>query len=75
MRVRYEIYKAGYGTGRYAECDLSEKKARALYEKLKQNAKCGWVELVAEDEDEGDYMEIIESHEHIRLAKIISTLA
>ena len=74
MRVRYEMYKRGLGAGCIAECDLTQKKAHKRYEELKSNAKCGWVELVAEDDDEGGYMNIIESYEQIRLAKIVSTL-
>ena len=74
MRVRYEIYKDGHGTETITECDLIPKKARKLFEDLKTNAKCGWCELVAEDEEEGGYMKIIDSHDNVRLARMISTL-
>lgn len=74
MRVRFEMYKNGQPAGAVAECDLAPKKARERFEELKTNAKCGWVELVAEEEEEGGYMEIIDSHDNVRLARIISTL-
>ena len=74
MRVRYEMYKDGHGTGSVAECDLTPKKARKRFEELKTAGKCGWCELVAEDDDEGGYMEIIEDHEKIRFAQIISSI-
>lgn len=74
MRIRFEIYKEGLGTGAVAECDLTEKQAKARFNQLKENAKCGWIELVAEDADEGGYMNVIDSHEKIRLAQIMSQL-
>lgn len=74
MRVRYEMYKNGQGKHYQAECDLTEAKARKRFEELKQDGKCGWVELVAEDEEEGGYMNVIEQYEKIRLAQIMSTL-
>lgn len=68
------MFRGGRGAGSFAECDLTERKARKRFEELKQDARCGWAELVAEDEDEGGYMEVIDEHEQIRLAQIISTL-
>lgn len=74
MRVRHEMYEGGRGTGCVAECDLSPKQARKRFYELKTIAKCGWCELVAEDDAEGEYMEIIDSHEQIKLAQMISTI-
>lgn len=74
MRVRFEMYKNGQPAGAVAECDLTPKKARERFEKLKTNAKCGWVELVAEEDDEGGYMEVIDQYDNTRLARIVSGL-
>ena len=74
MRVRFEMFEHGIGSGMIAECDLSEKDAKSRFEKLKKNAKCGWAELVAEDDDEGGYMEILETHDNIKLAQMISSI-
>lgn len=70
MRVRYEMYKNGYGTGFQSKCDLSEKQARKLFEQLKEDATCGWAEIIGEDED--NYMEVLEEFEKINLARTIS---
>lgn len=74
MRVRFEMYKDGKPAGVVAECDLAPKKARERFEDLKTNAKCGWVELVAEEEEEGGYMEVIDEYDNTRLARIVSGL-
>lgn len=72
MRVRYEMYKNGFGLGYQAKCDLTEKQAKKLFNELKENAVCGWAELVSEEEN--NYMEVIEEFEKIKLAKKISKL-
>ena len=64
MRVRYQMVGQ---SGWSAECDLTEKKARALYEKLKTKGFCEWGELVGEDDD--NYMDVLESFDHIKLAR------
>ncbi len=74
MRVRFEKFAHGLGMGVQAECDLSPKQANKLFDKLCKDATCGWCELVAEDDDEGGYMEIIKEHSNVRLAKIITSL-
>ena len=56
MRIRYEMYKGGIGSGVEVECDLTPKKARKKFAELKHVMKCGWAELVAEDDNEGGYM-------------------
>lgn len=68
MRVRYQM--AGHSS--CAECDLSEKKARARYEELKTNVLCEWAELVGEDDE--DYMEVLEDFDHTNLARIMKSL-
>ena len=55
MRVRYQM--AGEGSYR-AECDLSDAKARKLYDIVKRNGECMWAELVGEEEE--NYMDILE---------------
>lgn len=72
MRVRWEIFKNGKPTGTQVECDMTERKARSLYNKLKEDGCCGWGELVAEEDEEGGYMEIIDSFDHWQLAKAAS---
>jgi hypothetical protein len=68
------MFKTGRPTETVAECDLTPKQARKRFEDLKTNAKCGWCELVAEEDEEGGYMEVIESHEKVNLARTISAL-
>lgn len=72
MRVRYEKYRNGQSTGIQCECDLSKRKAKKLFKDLKSNLLCGWAELVGEYEDEGGYMEIIDSFDNTARAKEIS---
>ena len=74
MRVRFEMYKNGFGSGAVAECDLTEKKARERFEELKKNGKCGWAELVAEEDAEGGYMNIVDSFDNIKLAQMLSSI-
>ena len=66
MRVRYEI--AGRG-GYEAKCDLTERKARKLFDELKTDGLCEWAELVGEDDD--NYMEIIEQYDNIKSARML----
>lgn len=69
MRVRYQMI----GSRTYqAECDLTAGKAKALYKKLGENGLCEWAELVGEDDD--DYMEIIDSFDHIKQARMIASI-
>ncbi len=74
MRIRFEKYTKGHGSGSVAECDLTEKQARGRFEELKHDALCGWAELVAEDDHEGGYMNIIASFDNIRMASMLSTI-
>lgn len=66
MRVRYCDYdKFGNGPHINCECDLTPRKARNLFNKLKENYLCIWAELVIEDEEEGgEYLEIIDSFDN-----------
>lgn len=75
MRVRYEKYRNGESTGIQCECDLSKRKAKKLFKDLKSNLLCGWAELVGEYEDEGGYMEIIDSFDNTSRAVSISKFA
>ena len=75
MRVRYELYKSGYGQGVKVECDLSKRQAKKLYKELSKNVICGWAELVAEEPNEGEYMEIVHSFDNINRAIAYSKLA
>ena len=62
MRVRYEM---AYDTGRptwKAECDLSDKRARSLFEKLRGDKYCMWAELVSEEDN--TYMDVLQSFDH-----------
>ena len=74
MRVRFEMFKNGRPVGVTAECDLTPKKARILFNDLKNNLKCGWAELVAEDEDEGGYMEVMDSFDNVKRANMITSM-
>ena len=69
MRVRYQMAGAASYT---AECDLTEKQARKRFDELKADALCEWVELVGEDDE--NYMDIIDSFEHIKLARIMKSI-
>ena len=51
----------------------TEKKARKRFNELKSNLKCGWVDLVAEEEEEGGYMNIIDSYDN-RFAAMVTSL-
>lgn len=70
MRVRYQMI----GEQVVAECDLTEKKARSLFNDLKTKALCEWGELVAEEEEEGGYMEVLEDFDNIRLSRVIKSI-
>ena len=74
MRVRYEKYSHGQGAGVNVECDLTPKQAHKLFNKLSKDATVGWIELVAEDDDEGGYMEIIKEHDNVRFARAITSI-
>ena len=65
MRVRYQMV----GHSPDARCDLSKGAARRLFNELSHKGLCEWAELVGEDDD--DYMEVIESFDHIKLARAI----
>ena len=69
MRVRYELANSPIVQ---AECDLSEKEAKKLYNKLKENTLCKWAELVGEDDN--NYMEVLESFDHTLLANTVYDL-
>lgn len=68
MRVRFQFV----GHAAQAECDLTEKKARRRFEELKEAGLCEWAELVGEDED--NYMEILDSFDHIKLARMLASI-
>lgn len=71
MRVRYEMaYDTGFPTWK-AECDLSEKQAKSLFNKLRNDQYCMWAELVSEDE--GTYMDVIKSFDHKDARELYST--
>ncbi|MCQ2270995.1 MAG: hypothetical protein MJZ52_07205 [Bacteroidales bacterium] len=71
MRIRYEMFENGHGTGDCVECDLSDKQAKRKFKDLSKNARCGWAELVGEDDD--NYMEIIDEFDHIDIAQTITS--
>ena len=68
MRVRYQYVGREYE----AECDLTEKRARKRFKQLQEAGTCMWVELVGEDED--DYMEILDSFDKTKTAKMIASV-
>ena len=55
-----------------ARCDMDERKARKLYKNLFSNGMCEWAELVGEDDD--NYMEVLDSFDHIRLARSLAQI-
>ena len=62
MRVRYEMADyTGFPTWQ-AECDLTKKQAKSLYDKLNGNPICVWAELVSEDDD--TYMDVLDDFYH-----------
>ena len=71
MRVRYEMaYSTGFPTWQ-AECDLSNKKARSMFENLRNDKYCVWAELVSEDED--TFMDVLEGFDHADARKTYET--
>lgn len=71
MRVRYEMYQAGHGTGYQAECNLDVIDAAAMMADLYKNKRCGWAELVW-DEDDNEYwkyMDVMGGFNHESEAK------
>lgn len=72
MRVRFEMYDHGQGTGVQCECDLTKRQAKRKFKELSKNGRCAWAELVGEDED--NYMEIIDSFDHIGIARAATSL-
>ena len=68
MRVRYQMA----GQSSCARCDMSEKAARKFFEELAHNGRCEWAELVGEDDD--DYMEVLGSFDHIKLARVLAEI-
>ena len=65
MRVRYQIL----GHEPHAECDMTEKSARKLFEELKEKSLCEWAELVGEEDE--NYMDVLDSFDHISLARSV----
>jgi hypothetical protein len=70
MRVRYQMA----GQEMQAVCDMTEKKAREMFDKLKNYGSsskgfCEWAELVGEDDD--NYMDILDSFDHIKQAQML----
>lgn len=68
MRIRWQT--ATQREGWSAECDLAPAKARKRFKELGADGLVGWAELVAEDEDEGGYMEVIDSFDHSKQAAL-----
>ena len=68
MRVRYQMV----GKNAVAVCDLTEKKARQMYKELSETGFCEWAELVGEDDD--NYMDILDSFDHIKLARMLKSI-
>lgn len=68
MRVRYQMY----GQSTCAECDMTDKAARKLFDELSHKGLCEWAELVGEDDD--NYMEVIDSFDHIKLARMFASI-
>lgn len=65
MRVRFQYPEESY----QAICDLTEKKARRIFEELKTDLLCSWAELVGEDDE--DYMEVLDSFDNEQRAAIL----
>lgn len=63
-RVRYKMY----GEDVRAECDLTDKQARKLYDTLKIEGACLWAELIGEDDH--NYMDVLEAFDHPQNAKV-----
>lgn len=68
MRVRYKIV----GQEPAARCDMEDNLAKRLYKNLFSNGRCEWAELVGEDD--GNYMDILESFDHEKLARSIAEI-
>ena len=64
MRVRFEMAGATSFPAYQAECDLTDANAHKLFKRLKENQYCCWGELVAEEPEEGGYMNILDSFEN-----------
>lgn len=62
MRVRFEMASStGFPTWQ-AECDMTDKKAHKLFDKLSNDRFCMWAELVSEDDE--TYMDVLDSFDH-----------
>ena len=68
MRVRYQMD----GQNAVARCDMSPGRARKLFEELSHKGLCEWGELVGEDDD--DYMEVLDSFDHVKFARTIAEI-
>lgn len=73
MRIRYELYRNGQGTGDIVKCDLTDRYAKKLFKELKNDVRCGYAELVGEEEE--NYMEILDSFDHVSTARELTRLA
>lgn len=73
MRIRYELYRNGQGTGNIVECDLTKRQAKKKFKELKNDVRCGWAELVGEEDD--NYMDILDSFDHVSTARELTRLA
>lgn len=65
MRVRYQMA----GKNPEVRCDMTPGAARRLFNELSHKGLCEWAELVGEGDD--DYMEVLDSFDHIKLARSI----
>ena len=68
MRVRFQFV----GESVQAECDLTDKKAKEKFEELKTAGLCEWAELIGEDDN--NYMDVLDSFDHIRMARQIKRI-
>lgn len=68
MRVRYQMVGESVGV----RCDMEDWRARKFYKELFSNGRCEWAELVGEDDE--NYMDILESFDHIDLARAMAEI-
>ena len=68
MRVRYQMV----GQQACAECDMSDRAAKHLYDELSHKGLCEWAELVGEEDN--NYMDIIDSFDHIKVARMFGKI-
>ena len=72
MRVRYQMYKSGFPLAIECKCDMTNKQAEKFYKDLSENVRCGWAEMVGEDDD--NYMDVIKSFYHEKTAVFLTQM-